>query len=141
VVAFSDELERWLSRTSPDTRDECVASNDNQESHETLSQPRGNMSALARQNCELICRMQVLQEQLRRSRRFRHHRMASRMHVRPAPARGASSAPTPTPTRRKRSLGTVDHTGWLPGIQNTSADEAGADFRDRTLFKKTRYQR
>src|ERR1700722_8766977 len=66
VVAFSDELEGWLSRTSPDTRDEVSAVNDKQENNRNLLRVLDDMSTLVRQSRQLICHMLVLQERRRR---------------------------------------------------------------------------
>src|SRR5271156_3296778 len=46
VVAFSDELEAWLSRISPDVRGECEAIHDQNESQERLLRVLDNMSTL-----------------------------------------------------------------------------------------------
>jgi hypothetical protein len=95
VVAFSDELESWLSRTSPDLRNECVETNDQatrvDEWNERLLRTLDNMSTLVRQSCELLSQVQMLQAQLRRSRKS--HRIASRprAHVTSAPRRSAGS--------------------------------------------------
>jgi hypothetical protein len=80
VVAFSDELESWLSRTSLHLRDECVETIDRATSvdewNERLLQALDNMSTLVRQSCDLLSQVQMLQAQLRRSRKPR--RIASR---------------------------------------------------------------
>ncbi len=145
VVAFSDELEHWLSRTSPDAREECVAMNDKEKSNESLLRVLDDMGVLVRQSWELIYQMRVLQEQPRRSRRIRH-RIASRTRARtpstPARARGSVlSFP-----RRKRGLpleskqcqGIVEQSGWAPGPQKSTVHEAGVDFADRAWFEKAR---
>jgi uncharacterized membrane protein YccC len=80
VVAFSDELESWLSRTSTDLQNECVATNDlatnDNDSDERLLRTLDNLSTVVRQSCDLLSQMQALQAQLRRPRKPR--RMASR---------------------------------------------------------------
>jgi|HubBroStandDraft_1064217.scaffolds.fasta_scaffold350430_2 hypothetical protein len=80
VVAFSDELESWLSRTSPDVRNKCVETNDQANSvdewDERLLRALDNMSTLVRQSCDLLSQVQMLQAQLRRSPKPR--RMVSR---------------------------------------------------------------
>ena len=100
VVAFSDELELWLTRTSPDVRNECAETEDQatqvNEWNERLLRALDNMSTLVRQSCALASQVQTLQEQLRRSRKPR--RAASRpiasrprVHHASAPRRRAGS--------------------------------------------------
>jgi hypothetical protein len=100
VVAFSDELELWLTRTSPDVRNECAETEDQatqvNEWNERLLRALDNMSTLVRQSCALASQVQMLQEQLRRSRKPR--RAASRpiasrprVHHASAPRRRAGS--------------------------------------------------
>lgn len=90
VVAFSDELEGWLSRSSPHTRDECLAVNDKEENNRNLLRVLDGISTLVRQSRQLICHMQVLQERRRRSRKIHHHRIASRARLR-TPSRQAEA--------------------------------------------------
>jgi hypothetical protein len=110
VVAFSDELESWLSRTLPDVRNECVETDDRathvQEWNERLLRALDNMSTLVRQSCDLLFQVQMLQEQLRRSRKSR--RVASgtialrpRGHV--ASARRSVGSVLPFPHRKHLS--------------------------------------
>jgi hypothetical protein len=81
VVAFSDELDSWISRTTPDTRDANSKAN-----KEALARVRDNVSALARHTSELSSQTRALQEQLRRSLELHRNRNASRMQIRPAAA-------------------------------------------------------
>jgi hypothetical protein len=62
VVAFTDELDRWLSRTAPDTLNANGEGSD-----ETLIQVHQNLSTLALHTSELASRTRALKEQLRRS--------------------------------------------------------------------------
>lgn len=81
VVAFSDELDRWISRTA------AVALDANGEtSKEALVRVHENMSALGWQTSELASQTKALQEQLRRSREIHRYRIASGMLSRPAAA-------------------------------------------------------
>jgi hypothetical protein len=99
VVAFSDELESWLSRTSPDVRNVLVETNQAagaNERNERLLRVLDNMSALVRQSHGLLSKVQRLQEQLRRSRKSR--RIPSRtitprmrVHVASAPRLSAGT--------------------------------------------------
>ena len=90
VVAFSDELESWLSRTSPDVRNKCVETDDQptdvNEWNERLLSALDNMSTLVGQSCDLLSQVHILQEQLRRSR-----------------SRRIASKPVPSLRRKQRS--------------------------------------
>ena len=55
VVAFTDELDRWLSRTAPDTLDA-----NGEESEETLVRVHDNMSTLAWHTSELASQTRAL---------------------------------------------------------------------------------
>jgi hypothetical protein len=81
VVAFTDELDRWLSRTATDPLDANGGA-----SNEVLVRVLRNMSALARQTSVLATHTRTLQEQLRRSREIHRYRIASGMVTRPAGA-------------------------------------------------------
>jgi hypothetical protein len=76
VVAFSDELESWLSRTPTEVRSECVATdnraaNGNNDRNEILLRALDSLSTVVRQSCDLLSQMQALQAQLRWSRNRR----------------------------------------------------------------------
>ena len=91
VVAFSDELESWLSRTPTEVRNECVATDNratysNNDRNEILLRALDNLSTVVRQSCDLLSQMQALQEQLRRSR-----------------SRRIASKPVPSLRRKQRS--------------------------------------
>jgi hypothetical protein len=91
VVAFSDELESWLSRTPTEARNECVATDNrvtdgNNDRSEILLRALDNLSTVVRQSCDLLSQMQALQAQLRRSR-----------------SRRIASKPVPSPRRKQRS--------------------------------------
>jgi hypothetical protein len=79
VVAFTDELDCWLSRTAPDT-----LSANREGSDETLIRVHQNLSALALHTSELASRTIALKEQLRRSLEIQNNRIASRMRANPA---------------------------------------------------------
>jgi hypothetical protein len=98
VVAFSDELDGWLSRSSPDARDECLAVNDKEENNRNFVRVLDGMSTLIRQTRQLICHMKVLQES-RRPAKTHHHRDASRARLRLRP--WPMLAPLPRPRRRR----------------------------------------
>jgi hypothetical protein len=130
VVAFSDELEGWLSRASPDTRDECLAVNDKEENNRNLLQVLDDLSTLVRQSRQLICRMQVLQERRRRSGKVHHHRIASRARVRTASTAGRGMASLLIFPRRKR--------GSAGRSPNAALPMADARFTPPASSKKAR---
>ena len=91
VVAFSDELESWLSRTSTEVGNVCVATdnqapNGNNDRNEILLRALDDLSTVVRQSCDLLSQMQVLQAQLGRSR-----------------SRGIAPKPAPPLHRKRRS--------------------------------------
>ncbi len=77
VVAFTDELERWISRTPSSKLD---ASSEG--SKEALVRVHENMSTLAWHTSELASQTIALQEQLRRSLEIHRIRIASRTRTR-----------------------------------------------------------
>jgi hypothetical protein len=76
VVAFTDELERWISRTAPDKLDASGGTK------EALVRVHNNMSTLALHTSELASQARALQAQLRRSLETNRIRIASRMRTR-----------------------------------------------------------
>lgn len=85
VVAFSDELDRWISRTATDALD----AND-EASKDVLVRVHKNMSALAWQTSQLASHTNALQAQLKRSRAIHRNRIASGMRT------GAATAANPS---------------------------------------------
>ena len=83
VVAFTEELDRWLSRSPPDP----VDANDERD-EEALLRVHHNLSSLASHTSELASRTRALKEQLRRSLEIQHNRIASRMCANPAASPG-----------------------------------------------------
>lgn len=81
VVAFSDELDSWISRIPRDTRGATGKT-----SKEALARVRDNASALARYTSELSSQTRALHEQLGRSLERHRNRNALRMQIRPATA-------------------------------------------------------
>jgi hypothetical protein len=74
VVAFTDELDRWLSRTAPATLDAI-----HEGSEEILIRVHHNLNSLAWHTSELASQTRALQEQLKRSLEVQHNRIASRL--------------------------------------------------------------
>ncbi len=78
VVAFSDELDLWISRASPEVGDEDAVLTGNNESDAGLLQVLDNISTMAWSTAELSSQVRLLQEQLRQSLKIYRHRIASR---------------------------------------------------------------
>jgi hypothetical protein len=133
VVAFSDELESWLSRTSTDVRNECVATDDQarndqarndqatnvDEWNERLLRALDNMSTLVRQSCDLLSQVQILQAQLRRSRKSRP--LASRPRGLASSASRRSAGPV-LPLLRRKHGSRIERTAFAamvdrPGVR------------------------
>jgi hypothetical protein len=79
VVAFSDELDRWISRLSDG------------ESRDLLARVKNNVNRLAWQTTEVASQTKALQKQVRLSLGISRRRGTSITHapVRPPPGRGA----------------------------------------------------
>jgi hypothetical protein len=109
VVAFSDELDSWISRTAPDARDADEAIHRTKESNDALVPTHGNMNTVVWHTSELASQTRALQEQLRRSLEIHRNRIASRMRARaalpPFRSRGTMLAFRPRHTRGQ--LGTT----------------------------------
>jgi hypothetical protein len=88
VVAFSDELDRWISRASPDAGEESAVINGNEGNDASLLRVLDNMNTMLLDTVELSSRIGLLQEQLGRSLKIYHHGIASR---RLAPTASVSS--------------------------------------------------
>jgi hypothetical protein len=89
VVAFTDELDRWISRSAPATLDAH-----GEESEETLIRVHHNLSTLAWHTSELASRSRALKEQLRRSLAIQHNRITSGTCVHPATPSNRSGGAT-----------------------------------------------
>ena len=115
VVAFSDELDGWLSRSSPDARDEFLAVNDKEENNRNLLRVLDGMSTLIRQTRQLICHMKVLQESRRRPAKIHHHRV----RIESAPAHCVNGRPrhgfvAAFPRRKRGWAGRVPSASPMP---------------------------
>ena len=128
VVAFSDELEQWLTRTSPGVRDKCMAIHENEKGNEGVLRVLENINTLIWQGQQLIDQIRLLQEPRRRSRTIRHRGITSRMRVRTASAPDRGMGSVLTFPRRKRD--------WGPGLKNSTANEAGCGFYRLAPFRK-----
>jgi hypothetical protein len=77
VVAFSDELDRWISRTAPATVDAH-----GEASKEALVRVHDNVSKLTWRTSELAAQTRALHEQLGRALEIQRDRIASRIRTR-----------------------------------------------------------
>ncbi len=97
VVAFSDELDRWLVRHADSAESGA---------NETLTRVHENMNSLATHTTRLASQMRALHDQLKRSLETHRDRMALRTRARTAspkgPARGSTLPfrPRHTPGRQ-----------------------------------------
>ena len=112
VVAFSDELDGWLSRSSPDARDECLAVSDKEENNRNLLRVLDGMSTLIRQTRQLICHMKVLQESRRPAKTYRRRiESRARVHTPSTAARGRASLLI-FPRRKRSSAGRLPNAAF-----------------------------
>jgi len=102
VVAFSDELELWLCRSPREARDEHAESRGAGQTGKSPLPLSDEITALARDNRELVCQTRLLREQLRVARKVRHTRIGLRIRARATPIRATS--PLRTLRSRKRGL-------------------------------------
>jgi hypothetical protein len=78
VVAFSAELECWISRTSPDVGEEGAMPNVGERNDAALSRALEDVNKMTADAADLSCRMQLLQEQLHEALITYHHPIVSR---------------------------------------------------------------
>ncbi len=104
VVAFSDELDRWISRASPDAGEGDTALNSNQENNAALLRMLDNMSTMTLDTADLSSQMRLLQEQLRQSLRIYHQGIASKARAHPTSVPSRDMGPVLTFRPRQRGL-------------------------------------
>ena len=78
VMAFSDELDRWISRASPAMGKEDGVLNGNKGNDAFLLQVLDDVSAMVFDTAELSSQVRLLQDQLRQSIKLYRHAIASR---------------------------------------------------------------
>jgi hypothetical protein len=78
VVAFSDELDRWIARVSPDAGEQSAVLNGNEGRDAGLLRLLDSMNTMLLDTAELSSRMRLLQEQLGQSLRICHQGIAAR---------------------------------------------------------------
>ncbi len=96
VLAFSDELNRWISRASPEGGEESVERIGYEGSDAVLLWVLDNMNTMILDIAELSSRMRLLQEQLGQSLNVRHPRVASGTRAATASASGRGNGPVLT---------------------------------------------
>jgi hypothetical protein len=121
VMAFSDELDRWISRASPDLGEDHAVLNGNKGNDLVLLQMLDNVSAMVLDTAELSSQVQLLQEQLRQSLMLYRHAIASRTLAPGASAPGRGIGPVLTFRSPQRGLvadlpGMADPSGRAPGL-------------------------
>jgi hypothetical protein len=127
VVAFSDEVDRWISRASPDAGEEEAVLNGIEENDAGLLRMLHNMSTMTLDTAELSSQMRLLQERLRQSLRIYHHRVASKTRAQDTSVPSQDIGPVLIFRSRQRSLpfdgmvfradapGGADQSGKAPG--------------------------
>jgi hypothetical protein len=120
VMAFSDELDCWISRASPDLGEDHAVLNGNRGNDLVLLQMLDNVSAMVLDTAELSSQVQLLQEQLRQSLMLYRHAIASRTLGPGASAPGRGVGPVLTFRSPQRGLvadlpGMADPGGMAPG--------------------------
>ena len=98
VVAFSDELDRWISRSVPDAQTSTEVGHESG----TLLRLRNNMSSLAWHTSELASQTRLLREQIRGSLETHRNRSTPRRHRIPTASPSPSKAAM-LPFRRKNA--------------------------------------
>jgi hypothetical protein len=120
VMAFSDELDRWISRASPDLGADDAVLNRNKGNDLVLLQVLDNVSAMVLNTAEISSQVRLLQEQLRQSLQLYRHAIASRTLASGASAPGRDIGPVLTFRSPQRGLvadlpDMADRTGRAPG--------------------------
>jgi hypothetical protein len=120
VMAFSDELDRWISRASPDMDQDHIVLNGSKGNDLVLLQVLDNVSAMVLDTAELSSQVQLLQERLRQALMLYRHAIASRTLAPGALAPGRGIGPVLTFRSPQRGLvadlpAMADPSGRAPG--------------------------
>jgi hypothetical protein len=120
VMAFSDELDRWISRASPDMGEEDAVLNGSEGNDAVLLQVLDNVSAMVLDTAELSSQVRLLQEQLRQPLELYRHAISSRNLAPRASAPGRGIGPVLTFRSPQRGFvadlpGMTDPSGRAPG--------------------------
>ena len=119
-MAFSDELDHWISRASPDIGEEDGVLDGNQGNDAFLLQALDNVSAMVFDTAELSSQVRLLRDQLRQSLKLYRHAIASRTLAPRASEPGRGTGPVLTFRSPQHGLlgdfpGMVEASGRAPG--------------------------
>jgi hypothetical protein len=146
VVAFSDELDRWISRASP-AREEDVVLNT-----EIILQVLKDMSGLVGNISGLASQMQLWPEPLPQPIEFYHPKTASRMGASAASVANRGTGLLLAFRPRKAVLhsdnmafgsdgrGLIDETGSAPGLHNSTVNHSNPDLIHRSPAERDQVQ-
>jgi hypothetical protein len=104
VVAFSDELDRWISRASPGADEEDTVLNGYERNDAGLSRLLDNMDTMVLGGAEHSSKIRLLLEELRQSLKSYHYGLASRTPVPTASVPSRGMGPVLTFRQPQRSL-------------------------------------
>jgi hypothetical protein len=141
VVAFSDELDCWVSRASPDAGEEYAVLNDIEENDAGLLRTLDNMITMGFESAELSSQMRRLQEQLQQSLRIYQHKIASRTraHTTSAPSRDMGPVLTFRPRQRVPLEDTVFRAG-ASGMADQRHGSAGGRASSHSAVEAARHK-
>jgi hypothetical protein len=127
VMAFSDELDRWISRAAPDIGEEDGVQNGNMGNDAFLLQVLDNVSDMVFDSAELSSQVRLLRDRLRQSLKLYRHAIASGTPAPDASAPGRGIGPVLTFRSPQRGLvadlaGMVDASGRAP--RHSSVEKA-----------------
>jgi hypothetical protein len=107
VVAFSDELDCWISRAAPGGCEQYAVPNDIEENDAGLLRMLDNMITMGLESAELSSQMRLLQEQLQQSLKIYQYKIASRTRAQApsVPSRDMGPVLTFRPRRHGLALG------------------------------------
>jgi hypothetical protein len=118
VVAFSDELDGWISRAPPEGCEEYAVPNDIEENDAGLLRMLDNLITVGLESAELSSQMRLLQEQLQQSLRSYQHKIASRTRAQApsVPSRDMGPVLTFRPRQSGVALGGTAYRADASGI-------------------------
>jgi len=122
VVAFSDELDGWISRASPDAGEEDTVLSGYEGNDAALSRVLDNMSTMVLGATELSSQMRHLQEELRQLLRIASTTLAPAAS---APSRGMGPVLTFRPAQRSVPLEQLSFGADVPAMAGQSERAPG----------------
>jgi hypothetical protein len=102
VVAFSDELDRWISRGSPAVLEEGTAPRGKNENNDSLLRLLEDMNTVVGDTSELASQIRLLQKELSQALDSYHNTVTSRRQANAAPQPGQVGSVLSFPPRRHR---------------------------------------